>query len=302
MGLFLTRMNNLISAKDDFKRKTVVMLFDEFTYLYIWLKKKLVDEEFMKYFKAMLNEYDLVAVAAAQDYIGEFISAYPNQFGTTEMIPIDYLSEEAVQLMVRTPFGKIADWEVFHGKAGDDAIKRIIELTAGSAFFTMIMLDRLVDYLNTANQPFVTPAVVDRVLKNEILSGNNPLALDKFESLYNDDGDISDPYRPVHNLVLLWAAARAEDGKKGAWAQKDIYIPPEVKIVADLNRDRLSIIVDKLVKRGVLNRTTGKDEYLHRVGMFKEWLLGNCGPDVINGYHESLKQQLEEKDKKERPA
>jgi len=286
MGKFFNELNRFITSHNTFASKTVVILLDEFTYLYGWIKKEEVDKDFMKYWKAMIGEYKLVAIAAAQDYIEDFISAYPNQFGTTERIQVDYLTEDAVREMIRRPFQDKRFMAAFDHKMGDEAINRIMKLTAGNAFFTMIFLDRLVDYLNKTNQPIVMPITVENVLRKEILSGNNPLSLAHFESLYNDDGDINDTDRPMHNLALLWAVAQQCEG--GAMcAKEDIRIPEKVKDASRMTQERISFLIDKMVKRHVLTRKESRDEYQIRVDMFREWLLTNCGVDLINWQKQS---------------
>jgi len=281
MGRFFDRMNRFIAANSSFIRKTVVLLLDEFTYLYRWIKEGRVDTEFMKYWKSMISEYRLVAIAAAQDYIGDFIAAYPNQFGITENIPVDYLLREDVLEMIRRPFVDKSFWAAFDHKMGEEAINRIMKLTAGNAYFTMIFLDRLVEYLNKTNQPIVMPVIVENVLKQEILMGNNPFDLGKFDSLYNDEGDISDPNRPMQNLALLWAAAlQCERGT--TFTKDDIKIPEKVNDANKLTRERISFLIDKMVTRRVLIREEGRDAYRIRVDMFREWLLTNCGADLIN--------------------
>jgi len=281
MGKFFKELNFFIASNDAFSCKTVVLLLDEFTYLYGWMKKGEVDKDFMKYWKAMISEYKLVAIAAAQDYIGDFIATYKNQFGTTELIPVDYLVREDVKEMIRRPFADNSFWAAFDHKMGEEAINRIMRLTAGNAYFSIIFLDRLVEYLNKTNQPIVMPITVETVLRKELLSGNNPLQLEHFESLYNDDGDIiSDPDRPMHNLALLWAVA--QQCERGAMcAKEDIRIPEKVKDASKI-KERSSFLIDKMVRRRVLTREEGRDAYQIRVDMFREWLLTNCGADLIN--------------------
>jgi len=283
MGSFFDRLNRYIASSGIFTHKTVVILLDEFTYLYGWIKKGEVDKEFMKYWKAMISEYKLVAIAAAQDYIGDFIAAFPNQFGTTEMKPVDYLEKDDVWDMINKPFPVPHNslMAAFDHMMGDEAFNRIMKLTAGNAYLTMIFLDRLVDYLNETNQPIVMPVTVENVLRKKILNGNNPLRLENFESLYIDDGDISDPSRPMHNLALLWVVAlQCERGEM--CAKEDIIIPEKVKDASSITQDRISFLIDKMITRGVLTRKEGRDAYRIRVDMFREWLLTNCGIDLIN--------------------
>jgi len=282
MQSFFTRMNWQMKSQEELTRKRVVILIDEFTRLYGWFQQGLLIRSFMQYWKAMISEYGIVAIVVAQDYFRDFKKEFPNSFGAIEDIQVDYLTRDAVEEMIREPFKKIAPWGAFPEKNASEAIDRIVELTAGSAYFTMIFLDRLVRYMNANNQSFVIRQIVDMVLQEEILGGNDPLSVAKFDSLYNDASDISDTDRKAQNLAVLWRIALYHNERKSSCPKAAIQIPDDVTGSSGMTPERVSQLVDRLHERGVLIKEDGRDEYYIRVGMFREWLVKKCGVDTIN--------------------
>jgi len=279
---FFTKFYKLTESNEKFTKIRIVVLIDEFTRLYGWIKDGLVDRDFMQHWKVMIQKYGIVAVVVAQDYVEEFANAFPNAFGAIEEIQVDYLKLADVRKMVTEPFAKIAPWGAFQDKYVDETIERIMELTAGSAYFTMIFLDRLVRYMNDNNRPYVIRRTVDMVLQDEILGGNDPLSVAKFDSLYNDGDNDNAPNRKAHNLAVLWRIALYQDERKCSCPKSDIQIPDGIDACSELTSARIGELVDKLYKRGVLLREDGRDEYKIRVGMFKEWLIKKCSVDTIN--------------------
>ena len=71
----------------------------------------------------------------------------------------------------------------------EQAIDRILNLTAGSPFYIQIICNRLVEYMNVKHAGLVTEADVEQI-KNELIRDVNALGLDKFDNLINS-GDTS---------------------------------------------------------------------------------------------------------------
>mgnify|MGYP002509439115 CR=1 FL=1 len=290
-GDFFTDFNRLINASPAFRDYNVIMLLDEFTNIYIRLcnnrenlRGPKMDDDFMLYWKAIVNDFGLVCIVVGQDFMKDFVNAYPNPFGAVDYQQVTYLPDDEARRMIVAPPVEDRDKRIiFEGPPGERAIKRIIELTAGSAFFLMIFMDRLIKYLIEREQQYVTDADVDRVTRDSLLSGSDGLDLQKFESLYNDDGDVKDPSRPRHNAAILWAISHCLH-KFRRCTVRDIDIPDGLDDKAALNEKRCGMLISKLADRGVLSRTSdGNDTYYTiRVKLFDEWLYSSCSIETIN--------------------
>jgi hypothetical protein len=168
----------------------------------------------------------------------------------------------------------------FDGDAGERAVREILKLTAGSAFFNMILLDRLMDYLNDNKQAYVTEADINNLLSERLLADPNGLKLTDFESLYSDDGDIEDMTRPKHNVLVLFLLSRCIH-KTGQCKKDNISVPDEIPFKDQMSGERISNILNKLQSRGVVD-VDSNGSYTIRVGLFDEWLYRKCSYEIIN--------------------
>lgn len=278
---FFTAFNGLINENAAFRRYNAVILLDEFTNIYIGLCRNRIDADFMKYWKAVINDFGLVAIVVGQDYMMDFVNAYPNPFGAIDKRPLSYLPlNEAERMIVRPPVSDESKRAVFDGPSGERAVKKILELTAGSAFFIMILMDRLIRYLNEVKQSYVTDADIDRLVSDNLLSGNDSLDLAKFESLYYDDGDVSDVSRPRHNVAVLWTISKQLHDFSRC-RRDDILISDKITSYSEMSKERTDQLLARLVARDVLN-VDRDGNYTIKVGLFNEWLYHNCSVDTIN--------------------
>ncbi|MEG2455255.1 MAG: ATP-binding protein, partial [Oscillospiraceae bacterium] len=280
LGDFFTEFNDFVQRTPAFSQYNVVLMIDEFTNIYIRLCHGKIDSDFMQYWKAIINDYGIVGVVVGQDYMQDFVNAYPNPFAAIDLRQVTYLPEEETRRMITAaPISAEGHRAVFDGLSGERAIQKILQLTACSAYFTMILLDRLMKYLNKMRQTYVTDADIDHLLSDDLLSGSEQINLPRFEFLYNDDGDISDVTRPRHNMVVLWTIVR-QFTALGRCKRDDIVFAPELR-VAEISPERIDDLLSKLVSRDVLSMDVNGN-YSIRIGLFAEWLGRNCSAETIN--------------------
>ena len=248
------------SKREDWRGIQVVILIDEFSYIYGQIVAGHIPELFMRNWKALLQENYFSAVLAGQDVMPKFKERFPNEFGTTQDERVTYLKPEDAIKLIDEPIR-------IGGRQGDSryrerAIERIIELTAGSPFYIQIFCNRLVEYMNRKHARLVTEADVEQV-KNELIRGVNALSLDKFDNLINS-GDTSEEAISDQNTLSVLKAI-ALNSYSGPCHRN--YITCETASPID-------VILDDLVKRDVLKR---EQEYYYqiRVGLFREWLIAN---------------------------
>jgi len=272
---FLIDFNYFLESKPLGRKHNIVVMIDEFTAIYGWIQQKKMDDDFMLFWKGFVNNNKLVGILVGKDTMPDFIKKYPNPFGAIKEEPVTYLPEPESERMIVDPPAKTK--LLFTGDAGKKAIKRIQELTAGSAFFNMILLDRLVEYMNEERRRYVSDADVNTLCRKKIFSGINPMKLSNFEALY-DDGDLSDEFRKTHNLSVLYGIAKS-GSYNGNCKQNEIKIDKDLED-GNLNNKRIDFLIEKLIARGVLERD--KNENLRiEVGLFYEWLTQYCSPKTI---------------------
>ena len=152
----------------------LILLVDEFTDIFKEIRKERIPREFMKAWKAIIEKKYFASVLVGQDIMPAFKAEFPNEFGVTEDIRVTYLADVAAAILVRKPIGE----ERFAGSA----VARLLNLTAGSPYYTMMFCARLVDYMNTTHSVIVTEADILAV-EEEMLSGDRRLTRDKFDNL-----------------------------------------------------------------------------------------------------------------------
>ena len=244
----------------DWKKMRVVLLIDEFSYIYGYIAKGLIPETFMKNWKALLQDNFFNAVLVGQDVMPKFKQRFPNEFGTTQDERVTYLRREDAIRLIDEPI-RIGGRD---GKSRyrERAIERILELTAGSPFYIQILCNRLVEYMNRKRASLITEADVEQV-KDELISGINALGIDKFDNLINS-GDIS-PDAINDEDVLKVVASIAKNSSTGPCSRSSIACETTIPV---------DEILDDLVRRDVVERERGQ-YYSIRVGLFREWLLAH---------------------------
>ncbi|WP_322820220.1 tetratricopeptide repeat protein [Chloroflexus sp.] len=255
------RFRRTTAKLPEWRNIRLVLIIDEFSYIYQYIVRGLISETFMMNWKALLQENYFHAVLAGQDVMPKFKQRFPNEFGTTQDERVTYLRREDAIKLIDEPIR-------IGGRSGESryrerAIDRILDLTAGSPFYIQILCNRLVEYMNRKRASLVTEADVDQV-KDELIKGVNALTLDKFDNLISSGDTSEDAISDDDALKVL--AAIALHSKTGGPCNRN-------SIVCQTHTP-LDTILEDLVKRDVIERVR-EQYYSLRVGLFKEWLIAN---------------------------
>ena len=77
----------------------VVLMIDEFTYIYDWIRQGKMDSSITQWWKALLQNNNIFAIIIGQDHMMQFVNdtsispVISNDFQTTELKKVTYLSE-----------------------------------------------------------------------------------------------------------------------------------------------------------------------------------------------------------------
>ena len=246
--------------QEDWHGIRVVLLIDEFQYIYARIVDGKIPESFMQSWKAFLQANYFHTVLVGQDVMPKFKARFPNEFGTTQDERVTYLKPDDARKLIDQPIR-------IGGRQGDSryreqAIERILDLTAGSPFYIQIICNRLVEYMNVKHTGLVTEADVEQV-KNELIRGVNALGLDKFDNLINSGDKSADRIEDEDALKVLKIIA--DNSSKTDLCPFD-RIGCETSSPVDM-------ILEDIEKRDVVERRDRS--YKIQVGLFKEWLIVN---------------------------
>ena len=253
-------LNREFKKYPNWANKKLVLLIDEFTYIYTAIKKEQLSEQFMKTWKSFLEKGFFNSVLIGQDIMPKFKAAYPNEFGVTEDKRLSYLKKsDAIALIEKPIWDNTRDRSRFLGKATD----LILDYTSSNPYYVQIFCARLVDYMNENKAISITEAdVID--IANSFIKGEQALTADKFDNLITaGDADL-DAFNSNDVLTAL---------KTIAIASKNLDSCPRQAI--NLGEfDYAERILTDLKDREVLS-IPQPGYFKINVRLFKEWLLIN---------------------------
>ena len=254
---YMTKLQGMLKRSPEYRNTRIMLLIDEFSYIYGEILRGRVQDTFMKSWKAMLEKRYFGAVLVGQDTMPQFIQQFPNDFQVAESQRISYLASTDAQRLIIDP---IRIPETKESRYKGNAVNRLIELTSGSPYYIQIFCNRLVNYMNRKQAIYVTDADIERV-KDELISGHNSLEGAVFDNLTSAGDSSSDSILKEDAEAVLRAIA---SGSRNQTYCDHTTIKPSTTMTVDQ-------ILDDLVRREVIEKQ--KSSYRIKVDLFKEWLL-----------------------------
>lgn len=245
----------------------VVLMIDEFTYIYDWIRQGKMDSSITQWWKALLQNNNIFAIIIGQDHMMQFVNdisispVISNDFQTTELKKVTYLSEADAKSLMSDPILLVSKNGEKESRYKEGAIERLYELTSGSAFLIMNFCGKLVNYLNEQKSMYITRAHIDDFLKKNLAEFEESRF---FEPQYNDKSEVDNTEIIAQNKEMLKAIARGSYNREWANIRLLIEEPENARII------------DKLVERDVLVRN-GDDRCKIKVALYKEWLIERYG-------------------------
>jgi len=242
--------------------KKLVVMIDEFTYLYTAIKEGKVSDAIMKQWKAITQNEDATfsSVLVGQDVFPLFKNEFPNEFGVTQDERLTYLSKKDALKLIEEPV-----WNTKSNKSRylEDAAEKIIEYTSCNPYYIQIFCARLIKEMN--DKKFIEATRSDiKPIADSFLFGGQALTNDKFDNLLNA-GEKHDIQRipQEHSKAVL---------KKIAEATKFVpYCSRENISIGD--KEYEDLILDDLKNREVIEQQG--NNFKIQVKLFQEWLLKN---------------------------
>ena len=205
---FMNRIKKFINQK--VPQMQIIVLIDEFTYIYDWIKIGKISEGFMRFWKGMIQNYSICAIIVGQDHMMKFINdpAFTNCFGAVKTHEVTYLKQADAAKLIREPVSKERCGEqscIFN----QDAVEYLINITKGSAYLLMNLCADFVDYMNELHSNEVTLAHVFDFIEQYAHKVEERL----FEPLYNDKISLDSDTSINANKRILTKIAHAGDSE-----------------------------------------------------------------------------------------
>lgn len=262
---YLCDLRERFLVSENFREARIVILLDEFTYLYNEIVKGRLPDNFMKAWKAILEKGYFSSIVSGQDFMPKFLKHFPNEFQVAERQRLSYLSENDARHLIENPIlipktGKSR----FRGAAGEAALTQIIYLTAGNPYFLQAFCKHLVELMNDQKKAvYVTDAYVDEV-KRQLIRGTKALSEDYFDSLVSSGDQTNEAY--TDNQVWQVLTKIAHNSKNLEYCSRSN--------IEGLGNIPIDQILSDLKERQVIE-TKPQNSIKIKVGLFKEWLLEN---------------------------
>lgn len=256
---YMSDLRKNLRKIDEYRDARIMLLIDEFSYIYGQIERNLIPDTFMQFWKALLEKGYFGVVLIGQDYMPRFINSFPNDFQIAENQRVSYLEKEYARNLIVNPILTEEQKSRYRG----EAVNRLIKLTAGSPYYIQIFCNRLVNYMNRKKIIYVTDADIERV-KEELISGHNSLDSAVFDNLTSAGDENTD------NISKEDAEAVLRDIANGSRLQP--YCDHS-SITADTSASIDDVLKD-LETREVIEKQ-GTSGFRIKVGLFKEWLLAH---------------------------
>ena len=252
-----------IHERFSFEVNKIVLLIDEYTYLYSFIKQKLVTPQFMIKMKALIENNYFTVVVAGHDAMPNFYDEFKNEFRIFEPYKLNYIDESSARELIEDPIR----YPNGSSRYQKEAVDRIIELTACSPFYIQIMCDEIVRYANMNRHSQITVIDVDSVL-TKLVTNQGSISFGDFDNLISSgDGKLNPEEVKKTYEVLQEIAVRTR--KLEYCRQKDINVfgaSVDNKIISDLIK-RDVVVEDK--------QYVGEKRIKIKVELFKEWINNN---------------------------
>lgn len=265
MLLFYERLNDIKEAfilNDEWKNKKLILIIDEFTYIYYQIKLGNIPKTFMQNWKAFVEDGGFSLILSGQDTMSNFISDFQNEFAMFKTERLTYIETEPARQLIEEP---IWDKEKNRSRFTRNSVDKIIELTACSPFYIQIICNELVRFMNTKKKPVLTPADIEEVI-DSLTSGFNSLTEFDFENLLSAGDKNLDDIKSDEAKAIL---------KQMAILTKYIQFARREDINC-FSKERDDMILNDLLKRGVISEQFETPNRIKiEVQLFKQWLLNH---------------------------
>lgn len=256
------------------ENKLIVIMIDEFTYIYTGIKEGKVDYTIMQQWKSVIQDPDssFASVLVGQDVIPYFKEEEyaRNVFQMMDDYRLNYLEISDAKDLVEKPIGK--------DRYASGAVELILQLTACNPYYIQMICSELVSDMNKKKSVIATRADVSEVSQKII----KRLIFEDFDNLISPGDAITiEGITERTTTAVLYRIAKLTETKEYC-TLLDIVSYYKEELLDD-ERETIEKVVTNLFNREVIEQKAGM--YRIKVKLFQQWML-NQSPETA-----SLKEQ-----------
>lgn len=259
---YLDFYRDIIVEKLHYKQDKIVLIVDEFTYLYYHILEGKISPRIMEFWKGLVESRVFSFVFAGQDAMPRFMDDFQNVFASMHPQELTYIDEKSARELIEEP---IWNKKKNCSRYQPDAVDEIIKLTACSPFYIMIICSELVKYARQRKRLPIQLSDVNALVQ-KMICNESSISRKDFDNLISCGESRLDIIDKDDSLkVLKDIAVKSRN--------IDYYDINEIKVFGP---DKVKNIIDDLLRRGVLQRHTDfSNKVKIKVGLFKRWLLNH---------------------------
>ena len=216
----------------------------------------------MKFWKALLTNYDISAIIIGQDHMMKFINdaRFTNAFGVIRTWEVNYLSKPDAYNLITKPVSSSPDYAGSNGcTILKEAVDYLIDLTSGSAYLLMNICAGFIDYLNERHALIATRGHAEDFIRRSLAHFEERW----FEPLFNDKIELDSVESINANKELLKKIALNSTVSDGVFPEDLNFSEKETSKLQDL------------IERKVVERKNSKISII--VKLYAEWLRNKYG-------------------------
>lgn len=259
---YLEFYRDIIIDKLHYEQDKIVLIVDEFTYLYYHILEKKISPRIMEFWKGLIESKVFSFVFAGQDAMPRFMDDFQNVFASMHPQELTYIDEQSARKLIEEPI-----WNHKKGcsRFHPDAVNKILELTACSPFYIMILCSELVKFARQRKRLPIQANDVDTLVQ-KMICNESSISRKDFDNLISCGEsrlDIIDKDDSIKVLKDIAIKSR----------NIEFYDINEIKV---FDKEKVKKIIGDLLRRRVLEPHSDFGNKVRiKVGLFKRWLLNH---------------------------
>ncbi len=259
---YLDFYRDIIVDKLHYEQDKIVLIVDEFTYLYYHILEGKMSPRIMEFWKGLVESRVFSFVFAGQDAMPRFMDDFQNVFASMHPQELTYIDEQSARELIEEPiWNKSKNCSRFH----PDAVNEIIKLTACSPFYIMILCSELVKYTRLSKRLPIQVIDINNLVQRMICNESS-ISRKDFDNLISCGESRLDVIDKDDSIKVL---------REIALKSRNIEYY-DINSINVFNKEKIKEIIDDLLRRGVLERHADLSNKIKiKVGLFKRWLLNH---------------------------
>ena len=257
------------------ENKLIVVMIDEFTYIYSYIKQGRIDDSIMKQWKSIIQDpkSTFSAVLVGQDVVPYFENEpyAKNAFQIIDKKRLTYLKEKDALRLIVEP---IRD-ENGNSRYATGAAEMILNYTSGNPYYIQMLCGQLVDYMHEKKAIIATTADVSEVAERLVQTMSDS----EFDNLISggdslEFGEIKDYFI----LAVLYRIAKLTETSE--YCSRHDIVNYYKENLLDGEESLIVKILNNLEMREVVEINEGM--YRIQVKLFQKWILKKKTPETAS--------------------